>query len=284
MGRIVATARALALVVIMLLVPTLAAADGGTGWAVDANSGHDASGSSSSAMALAYGTFPGNVSAGDVDWFAFPGSTAPACVRLEITAATDVDATLQVDTPAGAKSFPVHVASGSVRTAAVAVGSADRVLLNVREAGSLPRYHLASYRFTVSTMGTVDASSGDAFTAQDAGSIVSGSVGVPGECFGGWMTFVSGILDTRDLYAINVPAGQSVVYSISAPSGVSATLEDASGAPVGATLGGGSMASTAALPAGIYYLDVGRSAAASDVTYLLTAVLTDPGNPCRPQC
>lgn len=278
------TGRVLAVVLGCLLmgVPMSVRADNPDRTAYDAGTNADAGSTAAGAMPLAYGTYNAMLTAGDTDWFAFPASTASACIRLEITSAADADATLQVATGSQTRSFPLHIPAGTTLRAAIAATSADRVLVSARDVGTILPNQPMGYRFTVSSLSSTALGAGDAFTSSDAPGSLASSWNAPSECFGGALTTLSDVLDIHDVYAIQVPAGSALAISLASPAG-RVTLLDASGAAVSPTVSGGVMAVTSALPGGTYFLDVSRTSSA-DSSYLVGAVLTDPGNPCRPQC
>lgn len=256
-----------AILVVVLFVSHGTAAEGAL--ANDAGSGHDAGDSAASAVQLTSfgGPYAGTLSHQDVDVYALPAVSSPACVRATVSGEKQGVAALSL----GDASAELAFAASTVQVS-VASSSGSAPLLGVRS--TMSTTGPASYQFSASRF--YPSTNGDAATGTDAG---TGSAALPvaAGCIGGTV----GGVDRTDEFVFTLPAGDAVTISV-ASSSPSLAFDLLS--PVGqriATVAAGQLLDLGSIESGQYVLTASSSSLSADA-YVVGLIMGPPG--CKPNC
>lgn len=233
------------------------------------------------------GTYSGQLSSNDVDWYRSDVSTsAPLCVSAVTSA--DPEAAVALETVKNGTTTRAYTRplTGARGHAALAIPSSATVRVEARATLS----GLTGYGFDLATVGVPSTSAGDALSGLDAGATLSSALRVSPGCVGGHLSVVNDVADTRDIYAVSVAAGRQLTYSFAQASAgrvLQVQVLDAAGNVLGPTILSGGAGAFVPSDGGTYYLAVtSSSTSAEDVGYLMGITIgpPEPGSACRPQC
>lgn len=253
-----------AMVVLVTLLAPIAWALPAPGILDDAASGMDAGNTSSAAMPLAYGSYAGNLTLGDADWFAFPATSAPACLRASVGSLhamrVGVGADPGIDLVGGLQ-------EGIFQTTLAVAPGAQRL-------GMLPDespwdvVSVGPYAFALDVRSpAVLADDGDV---------------VPADCFG------AALKDDHvdvDSFFFDANEGDIAVYSAAVGQGsLSVAIKDASGAIVGSFVPSGSAGQVTIPVDGTYTLTTVGRATGGNQLYTAALVVGPEPSGCRPYC
>jgi len=271
----VAIRRSVAGFLTLLALTSLAQADSPWWMQNDAGSGHDASGSWLSPLALPdYGSYSGTLVEHDSDAYAVrQASTSPACLNFSFTPTSNDVLTVKTTSGGVDKAATLNSPAGVTQRGGIATNAYDWAGLRATLAN--PEQEGANdYSFTLQR---VDATS----SVPAPGHTISTATPLPSPCTAGVMSAVS--LAATNTYSLGpLPAGTNLVASLAATaSSLSLQVLDAGGNPIAQTSVNG--VTTATTPsAGNYYLSVQRTdLGVGDVQYLI-GVIVSPG--CKPAC
>ena len=270
--------RAVVLVFLLAWVSTDAFAD--SGWRDnDAGTGADAGNSRAAAtpvnLAIKYG---GGASGSDIDWYAtsVPASGA-SCVETRVHAENPMYFALGAEVADSTVSAPIRVNASEEGVAGIAGQTPLTATLRARRVPYTDSQ--TNYDFRLDRIG-IPSGNLDGPTGVDAGDSASTAMPISFGCTGGHLA----MLDLRDVFALQLPAGRVLTYSLAANSGgFSLALLDSIGNAVGPALDPGQVA-TASPPSGTYYLSAQRSAGVTDVGYVIGALAGPEPTGCRPLC
>lgn len=273
----------------ILAVVTTFAATAFAGSSADANLGADAGDTQAAASSLAYGAYAGYLDPHDEDWYALAAAAGPTCIDLKYAATgNNQSVAYLLATPTGTRGASRVVPQGTGWHDALAVPAVQRTYLDTRAAPNDPvsgaPARAGNYSFALRGVGIPTA--GDALAASgDAGGSWDRAAPVASGCVGGHLDPTRYVGDFQDDYSLGtVPAGRPIALSFatSAPALQLALVDTATGTVV-ALLASGDAVSVASTGTS-YGLAVSRTdLSVADAGYLI-GVITDPGNPCRPQC
>lgn len=277
------TGRVVLACILSAIMATTATADPGAGPQNDAGSGGDAGDVRANATAVQTAVrYAGALRPNDVDWYAAPvGATGASCIVARVQASAPTYFALGAE--GGSSVGTAVIRAEPDRDAIAAVAGMGPLTTTLRSALVPGGPNFGSYGFQIDRVG-IPAGAGDAGSPTDAGDSAAGAIPVAAGCVHGRLS-VLGSVDLRDMYSMQVGAGEVVTYSLAANyDGLSLTLLDALGETVGPALVPGQLATVTTSSPGTHYLSVSRTSAVGDVGYVAAMSLGPEPSGCRPYC
>lgn len=268
----------LSIVLVAVLATPFAWALPAPGVLDDAGSGQDAGDSPSSAMAVGYGSYGGNLTPGDIDWFSFPSATAPACMDVSVLTGHAMRVGLQTGTGG---SLVGGLTDGLFATT-LAVEPSSLALGILPDEDPWDKASVGPYLFDV--LVAVPAARGDT-RQNDAPTQLNRSLPAPASCFRGVFHGSVSEGDT-DVWSFTGERGHRIVYSFAAEtrlaSGLAVLTQD--GTPLGPSVKTGELAEAVLPYNGTYYLRAHGFAPSSAENYTVAFVTGPEPTGCRPYC
>lgn len=267
-------------IVALLLAGLTTSASAGSSWKNDAGSGTDAGDTRALATGVSFGTsYVGTFTPADTDWYAASASASgPACVVATAETTTTAFFTLGTESSSGSSAAPMRVTPDARGVAGVAAMTPLTATLRVRDDPSTG-YGYGYYGFRLDRVGIPAA--GDAGAMGDAGDSIGSATRASSGCIGGRLSPLD--FDLRDVYAVEVLAGDAVTYSLASAGDVRLVLVDALGNAIGPTLEPGQIATVPVDSSGTYYMST-SSTSMSDDGYVSGLTLGPEPTSCRPYC
>lgn len=241
----------------------------------DAGSGQDAGGTLATAMPLGYGSYSGNMTSGDADWFVFPSGPPLGCMKADFSTSH----AMRVGFGAGSASAIGGLTDGAFGTT-LAIPALPPALAALPDEAPWDAVSVGPYEFSLQV--SAPALVGDSNLA-DAASQIAGAQPAPGDCFRGH--FRSDGSDV-DVYSFTVGPSERATYTIaqSGGAGASAFVLDTTGALLGAPVSPGEIGEVALPQSGVYYVAATSEPSTMSSTYALALVAGPDPAGCRPLC
>ncbi|HUR68725.1 MAG TPA: hypothetical protein VM370_05715 [Candidatus Thermoplasmatota archaeon] len=240
----------------------------------DAGTGLDAGGSGATAMPLAYGSYHGNLTPGDSDWFVFPAASAPSCLSADLVASTAMRAGVGAESGASV----LGGLTEGVFSTVLAVEPVPVRLAVLPDEAPWDAVSVGPYAFDVSV--APPTAVGDA-RFDDAPSSLAAARAAPAACFAGHFD------DDGDTDAYSFPATADDVATVSlavvGQNFSALTVKDAAGATLAGPISSGGSATFTVPADGTYFL-VASGVGDRHGDYALGLVVGPPGQGCRPAC
>lgn len=262
--------------VVWMLMPAAWAAP--LGVLSDAGTSGDAGGSPGTAMSLAYGSYEGNLTPGDADWFAFPAPSAPMCLSARVFSAH----AMRVAVGAGASAGLVGGMEDGFFATTLAVEPVATRVGALPDAAPWDAVSVGPYAFDVAA--ALAPVAGDS-REDDATSVPALADPVPGPCFSAY--FDDDEEDGRDVdvWSFDAVASERATVSLAVGAGMAGALRvvDASGAVVAGPIASGELAEFVIPADGSFWL-VAQSLTSREGAYTVALVMGPDPTGCRPYC
>lgn len=257
--------------VAFLLVPVAGALPPGI--LDDARSGGDAGNTQQTALALGYGSYFGNMTPGDSDWYVFTTGSTLGCMDVGATASH----AMRVAFGAGGSATIVTGLADGVFSTAMAVGAVSPRFAALPDEAPWDQVSVGPYAFSV------DVAAAPSGEPTDAPSTPSGALQVTSECFRGRFR---GDESDVDYYRFTAAAGDLLTYSLAQADGAGATLTifAPSGAVAAPSVSAGDVGQVLLTASGVYHA---RAVSAPDVDgswYTVGLAVGPEPTSCRPYC